>query len=87
MSPGLLRELATTEAGDKEDLLKANLAKTPNKLTWKTVDYEKIVKDESQWRLAFTRSGFGISEGKLVQAICYFSDFQEKLETIVRRYA
>lgn len=49
--------------------------------------YASILQDESAWKLAFTRSGFGTSEGKIIQAINYFSDFQEKLEELAGRYA
>lgn len=48
--------------------------------------YSTILENESSWRLAFTRSGFGTSEGKITQAINYFSDFQEKLEELAGSY-
>ncbi|KAL7796765.1 hypothetical protein V8C37DRAFT_420130 [Trichoderma ceciliae] len=48
--------------------------------------YASILQNESSWKLAFTRSGFGTSQGKIIQAINYFSDFQEKLEELVGRY-
>ncbi|KAH6609074.1 transaldolase [Trichoderma cornu-damae] len=48
--------------------------------------YADILQHESSWKLAFTRSGFGTSEGKIIQAINYFSDFQEKLEELSERY-
>ncbi|RFU76980.1 transaldolase [Trichoderma arundinaceum] len=48
--------------------------------------YAGILQNESSWKLAFTRSGFGISEGKIIQAINYFSDFQDKLEGLAGRY-
>jgi transaldolase len=47
--------------------------------------YEAIVKDESLWRLAFTRSDAGRNEGKILQAINIFCDMQEALEGMARK--
>ncbi|KAL7906035.1 hypothetical protein GGI35DRAFT_458610 [Trichoderma velutinum] len=49
--------------------------------------YVTILQNESAWKLAFTRSDFGTSEGKIIQAINYFSDFQDKLEELAGRYS
>lgn len=46
--------------------------------------YEGILENESAWRLAFTRSERGKSEGKIIQAINIFYEMQEGLEQIVR---
>ncbi|KAK3305635.1 uncharacterized protein B0T15DRAFT_397241 [Chaetomium strumarium] len=46
---------------------------------------DTLVKDESLWRMAFTRSDGGRSETKLVQAINIFADVQDKLEEMVRQ--
>jgi hypothetical protein len=46
---------------------------------------EALVKDESLWRMAFTRSDGGRNETKLVQAINIFADVQDKLEEMVRQ--
>ena len=45
---------------------------------------KELVKDESQWRLAFTRAEAGESERKLCQAIGIFCDMQEQIERLVR---
>lgn len=47
--------------------------------------FEVILKDESAWRLAFTRSEGGKSEGKIIQAINIFYGMQENLEAIVAK--
>jgi hypothetical protein len=46
---------------------------------------EAVVRDESLWRMAFTRADGGASETKLVQAINIFADVQDQLEEMVRR--
>ncbi|KAK4237530.1 hypothetical protein C8A03DRAFT_15944 [Achaetomium macrosporum] len=46
---------------------------------------DALVKDESLWRMAFTRADGGRSETKLVQAINIFADVQDKLEEMVRQ--
>lgn len=42
--------------------------------------------DESAWRLAFTRSGAGRNEVKIIQAINIFADMQERLEEMLRKF-
>lgn len=46
---------------------------------------EAILKDESRWRMAFTRAEGGEAERKLGQAINIFADVQEQMEGMVRR--
>ena len=87
VSPNLLNELASTELSAWNGKLGEYFAQGPNSKSWETRDYHALVKDESAWRIAFTRSGFGTSEGKIIQAINYFSDCQEKLEDLVREFA
>lgn len=86
ISPPLLKGLAEQDAaawqGPVGTLFTKELASSS-----KEIDYTPIIKSESAWKLAFTRSGFGTSHGKIVQAINYFADFQEKLETLVRNFA
>lgn len=85
VSPPLLTELAATPAqgykGEIGSVLKAaESAQVDGK-----EKYEAILGDESAWRLAFTRSEAGKSEGKIIQAINIFNDMQEKLEAIVSK--
>ncbi|KAJ4246565.1 hypothetical protein NW762_013506 [Fusarium torreyae] len=87
ISPNLLNELASTELSAWNGKLGDYFAQGPNNKSWETRDYHAVVKDESAWRIAFTRSGFGTSEGKIIQAINYFSDCQEKLENLVKEFA
>ena len=87
ISPNLLRGLASTDLSSWKGTLGEYFAQGPANKSWETKDYGALVKDESAWRLAFTRSGFGSSEGKIIQAINYFADFQEKLEELVKHHA
>ncbi|WAO93572.1 Transaldolase [Fusarium falciforme] len=86
ISPNLLRGLASTDLSSWNGTLGEYFAQGPANKSWETKDYGALVKDESAWRLAFTRSGFGSSEGKIIQAINYFADFQEKLEELVKQH-
>lgn len=84
VSPPLLRELSSTSAAtwaatwDEPSLFDTG---EPGKQD-KTGNYwEKwFGDDEKKYRLAFTRSGGGEAERKLVQAINIFCDFQDRLE-------
>ncbi|KAF4983524.1 hypothetical protein FZEAL_1059 [Fusarium zealandicum] len=87
ISPNLLRGLASTHLSTWNGKLGEYFAQGPVNKSWETRDYNALVKDDSAWRLAFTRSGFGASEGKIIQAINYFSDFQEKMEELVKQHA
>lgn len=81
ISPGLLLELAARDASSWNGSDEAPVA---TGLVRSTSQYRELVADEAAWRLAFARNDFGASEGKIVQAINYFADF-EKLEALVRR--
>lgn len=48
-------------------------------------DFSHIPVDESAWRLAFTRSGRGTSEGKIIQAINIFYEMQVELEAMIKK--
>ncbi|KAI0002356.1 putative transaldolase [Xylariaceae sp. FL0662B] len=48
-------------------------------------DYSGILEDEGAWRLAFTRSQDGRSEGKIIQAINIFCNKQDGLEDLARQ--
>ncbi|KAI1333922.1 transaldolase [Xylariaceae sp. FL0016] len=81
VSPPLLIKLAETPAGSWK-------AETGSVFKTKAAeefgDYKDIVDDEAKWRLAFTRSGNGKAEEKLVQAINIFCEKQEALERLVK---
>ncbi|KID98358.1 Aldolase-type TIM barrel, partial [Metarhizium majus ARSEF 297] len=83
IAPKLLSELSARRASSWGAPLGAYFAQRPLDDWCETTDCEAILGDESSWRLAFTRSGFGASEGKMIQAINYFSDFQDKIEDLV----
>lgn len=80
ISPPLLKQLAKRDATSWQGSQPGAFF---SQVSLKQVDYSHILQDESAWKLAFTRSGFGTSHGKIVQAINYFSDFQEKIEALV----
>lgn len=86
ISPILLTELARLDATAADNNLGEYFAVTQPPGSLDPTKYSTILENESSWRLAFTRSGFGTSEGKIIQAINYFSDFQEKLEEIAGTY-
>jgi hypothetical protein len=50
-----------------------------------STNLEAILRDESLWRMAFTRAEGGEAERKLVQAINIFADVQDEMEGMVRR--
>ncbi|KID85540.1 Aldolase-type TIM barrel [Metarhizium guizhouense ARSEF 977] len=83
IAPKLLSELSARRASSWRAPLGAYFAQRPLDSWCETTDCQTILGDESSWRLAFTRSGFGASEGKMIQAINYFSDFQDKIEDLV----
>ncbi|KAM0411605.1 hypothetical protein ACHAPD_009820 [Fusarium lateritium] len=85
ISPNLLNGLASSSMSGWDGKLGDYFAQGPDNKSWETKDYNALVKNESKWRMAFTRSGFGTSEGKIIQAINYFADCQEKLEDLVRQ--
>ncbi|KAG6009190.1 hypothetical protein E4U21_003043 [Claviceps maximensis] len=94
ISPPLLEELAATDAATWKGNLGEYFAQGPDDRSWETglcdgtgdgkeKNWTALAEDEAAWRLAFARSRFGASEGKIIQAINYFVDFQEKLEELV----
>lgn len=87
ISPNLLNGLASTDLSTWNRKLGEYFAQGPTKKSWETKGYNALVREESLWRMAFTRSGFGTSEGKIIQAINYFADFQDKLEELVKQHA
>lgn len=86
ISPQLLQQLATTspESWERKSLNVFGNSEPESNLVQE--DFKDILYDEGAWRLAFARSGFGTSHGKIIQAINYFVDFQEKLEEIASTY-
>ncbi|KAK8850951.1 transaldolase [Apiospora arundinis] len=81
VSPTLLKKLSETPANPWEGDTGSVFQKKTGDESF--ADYSAIVKDESAWRLAFTRSANGQSEGKIIQAINIFCEKQEKLEELV----
>lgn len=84
ISPSLLAELAATPADSYKGQMGYVLKAAEGKESPAAKCYEAIVEDESAWRLAFTRSEQGKSEGKIVQAVNIFSEMQEGLEALVK---
>ncbi|KAF9869669.1 transaldolase [Colletotrichum karsti] len=84
VSPPLLRGLAAQPALSWTEKIGAYFAAGPDK-KW-TTDFGAALKDESEWRIAFTRSGNGKYEEKLIQAINIFCESQAGLEELARRY-
>ncbi|KAL6837213.1 hypothetical protein V8C40DRAFT_229449 [Trichoderma camerunense] len=87
ISPILLHALSRLDVSKTTKRPGQYFADEPAAKSLNALKYASILRDESAWKLAFTRSGFGTSEGKIIQAINYFSDFQEKLEELAGRYA
>lgn len=83
VSPPLLAELAATPAQGYEGSIGSALKAAENLRVDGKDRYEVLLRDESAWRLAFTRSEAGRSEGKIIQAINIFSEMQEDLEAMV----
>lgn len=87
ISPILLHALSRLDVSKTTKRPGQYFADEPAAKSLNALKYASILRDESAWKLAFTRSGFGTNEGKIIQAINYFSDFQEKLEELAGRYA
>lgn len=81
VSPPLLIKLAETPADAWDGETGSVFAKADQESFH---DYGAIVDDEGAWRLAFSRSEHGRSEGKNIQAINIFCEKQEGLEGIAR---
>ncbi|KAJ6786809.1 hypothetical protein PWT90_03860 [Aphanocladium album] len=86
ISPSLLEQLAATSTTSWQCSGTNILDNSSGLKSYSRDDFKDIIHDESAWRLAFARSGFGTSHGKIIQAINYFSDFQEKLESIAESF-
>ncbi|KAI1074821.1 putative transaldolase [Whalleya microplaca] len=82
VAPHLLTKLAETPANPWEGET-GSVFKDEKEEEFR--DYGGILEDESAWRLAFTRSQDGRSEGKIIQAINIFCDKQDQLEDLVRQ--
>lgn len=86
VSAALLNELSRQDSSSWGGELGAYFAEGPSDKSWQSKTYQELFHDENAWKIAFTRSGFGASEGKIVQAINYFCDFQEQLEKLVLQH-
>ncbi|KAG6367797.1 hypothetical protein INS49_001992 [Diaporthe citri] len=82
VSPPLLAQLSDTRCNDYEGDIGSVLETAENTAD---EDYTAILQDESAWRLAFTRSGRGTSEGKIIQAINIFYEMQVNLEALIKK--
>lgn len=85
VSPPLLAELAATSAESFQGEIGSVLETAANDEVPPKSKYEAILEDESAWRLAFTRSERGKSEGKIIQAVNIFYEMQEALEDMVKK--
>ncbi|KAL0468279.1 hypothetical protein QR685DRAFT_335984 [Neurospora intermedia] len=88
VSPPLLMELEATPAAGwpGASTVGAAAAITGSRVNGDAVRLKELVRDQSQWRLAFTRAEAGESERKLGQAIGIFCDMQDQIERLVRRW-
>lgn len=84
VSPPLLRALAAAPSSTWTEKVGGYFADGPDERWIK--DFQAALKDESEWRFAFTRSGNGRYEEKLIQAINIFSEKQQSLEELARSY-
>ncbi|KAK2600402.1 hypothetical protein N8I77_009938 [Diaporthe amygdali] len=83
VSPPLLAQLSDTPLDGYEGDI-GSVCKTAGNPA--DEDYAAILEDESAWRLAFTRSGRGTSEGKIIQAINIFYEMQLNLEGMITKF-
>ena len=82
ISPQLLAELAATSMpadGWKGQSLFGRDVQHPSSPA-------VVPREEAEWRMAFTLSDSGKSEGKIVQAINIFADMQDRLEGMVKAF-
>lgn len=82
ISPPLLAQLSDTRCDDYKGDVGSILRAAENTVD---EDFTAILQDESAWRLAFTRSGRGKSEGKIIQAINIFYEMQVSLEAMIKK--
>ncbi|KAI3394898.1 hypothetical protein diail_2133 [Diaporthe ilicicola] len=82
VSPPLLTQLSETPFEDYKGEIGSVLKEAQSTAN---EDYTAILQDESAWRLAFTRSGRGTSEGKIIQAINIFYEMQVSLEAMIKK--
>lgn len=82
ISPPLLAQLSITNCEDYGGEIGSVMRATDDDVQ---EDFAPILLDESAWRLAFTRSGRGTSEGKIIQAINIFYEMQVELESVVKK--
>lgn len=86
VSPPLLAELEATPAAGWPGAGTVGAAAAITGPNGDAVRLKELIKDQSQWRLAFTRADSGESERKLGQAIGIFCDMQEQIERLVRKW-
>jgi transaldolase len=88
VSPPLLTELAATQADGwhGRDLVGRVLSKAEAAHADMLAGVQAVLRDESAWRMAFTRSKAGENERKIIQAINIFADMQDGLEDMAREF-
>jgi transaldolase len=85
VSPPLLAELAAATTTTARDPKRGSAVATTEE-SGSPATSISVPRDEAGWRLAFTRSKAGKSEGKIIQAINIFADMQDRLEEMVRTF-
>lgn len=85
VAPLLLAELAATPAEGYQGEIGSVVKAAGQVDAISKGVYEPILKDEGAWRLAFSRSEKGRSEGKIIQAVNIFYEMQEGLEALVKK--
>lgn len=86
VSPPLLTELEATPAAGWPGAGTVGAAAAITGPNGDVARLKDLIRDQSQWRLAFTRAEAGESERKLGQAIGIFCDMQEQIEKLVRKW-
>lgn len=86
IAPALLAEMANTKAGLASAMSDAPAPVTLDRKVDEDadMDYAKLVKDESKYRLAFSLAKDGRCEKKLTDAIVIFCRMQRELEMLVK---
>lgn len=83
VSPPLLAQLSNTNCEDYEGEIGSVMRATEDDDAQE--DFAPILLDHGAWRLAFTRSGRGTSEGKIIQAINIFYEKQVEMELMIKK--
>ncbi|WVR09468.1 hypothetical protein IAU60_006535 [Kwoniella sp. DSM 27419] len=88
VSPPLLAELASTSgalASATTDTIAPSFKVNSEEGSFDTKALNELVKDESRWRMAYTRSKNGENDRKLSSAINIFANMQDGMEELVEQ--